>query len=141
MTILHFSGIVSGAPRYNCYDDEDTPEDEREQPVTIGGEDVLAAVQEATFTGPVTIAFADKSWTGDLYAEEGWGYSEYTPMDPDTLAAGGEFRDANNVLAILAEHYQNQHVDMWVADEPFNTLADREPPSHFGRGGPQAQVR
>lgn len=111
MTVLKLSGEVSCGDGYRCMDDG------VEGAVAVDGRDVVELVEMVTWAGPVTFAFGDERWTGDLQSALGWGYSEYTPMDADELFVG-----AHDILAILEGH-AGKRVTVWFADEPFNTLA------------------
>ncbi len=85
--------------------------------VTIGGVDVFLAIRKAQFEGPVTVAFAGATFTGDLYAwEETPSYSELTPGDPPELTVG------NHQVWPLLEAREDEVVTLWIADEPINTL-------------------
>lgn len=108
--ILHFSGIVA------IGDNARTGAVEPDCSVTVGGVDVVAAVGEAAWGGPVTVAIADERFSGDLETGFGWGYSEWTPMEGDKLRIG-----PHDIIAIL-EGMEGQAVDVWIADEPANVL-------------------
>lgn len=104
--ILKLTGIV------------DTPDGTSHGKYTIGGVDVIDAIERADWAGPVTVAIADETFDGDLDAWHGVaGYSEYTPGDPAFLTVG-----PHDLLAVL-ERYDSEMVTLWVADEPVNTLA------------------
>jgi hypothetical protein len=109
--ILKFEGIVSTGDDYRCSDDDD-----KNGSVFIGNEDVVEKIENANFQKPVTVAIADERFSGDLAVETGWGYSEYTPMDPDILIVGD-----HDLIDILAR-YTGQKITMWIADEPVNVL-------------------
>jgi hypothetical protein len=113
MTQLKFVGMVElGDPCRCCrYDDEGF-----NGAVMIRGRDVVGEIRDAKFKGKVTVGIADESFNGDLFVETGWGYSEYTPMDPDVLKVGG-----HDLLEIL-RRYEGQRVTVWVSDEPINLL-------------------
>ena len=103
--ILKFQGIVSTSD-YENYSNR-----------SIGGVDFMEKIEETTFKGPVTIAIADQTFTGDLYCDEGTpGYSEFTPGDPAELTLG-----PHDILDII-DRYDGQTITLWVADEPINTL-------------------
>lgn len=109
MTILKFQGVV---------DDFDFKLDS-DNFYSVGGRDIIREVNNADFSGPVTVAIADATFTGDLDCWEGSpGYSEYTPGDPAELSVG-----PHNILEILDRH-KGQEVTLWIADEPINTLED-----------------
>lgn len=98
--------------------------------LSIGGRDVFAAVRAAEFSGPVTVAVGDMSFTGDtLYVDTGSpDYSEFTPGSPAEFVIG-----KHNIFPLL-EDMDGQTVTLWIADEPFNTL---DPPPVRGREGEQ----
>lgn len=108
MTILKFQGIVDTAD-YRLDSENDH---------SIGGVDLIRAINQTEWSGPVTIALADETFNGDLDCWEGSrGYSEYTPGSAAELKVG-----PHNILRIL-ERYDGQTVTLWIADEPINTLA------------------
>lgn len=112
MTRLTFSGHVEAGDAYRHKLDED------HGAILIGGQDVVAMIGEAHFTGPVTVAIADARFTAEsLRADLGWGYSEYTPMDKDELRAGDV-----DLLSVL-DRYAGQTITMWVADGPIDLSA------------------
>jgi hypothetical protein len=113
MTVLKFQGkVTTGNACRVGY------EDERDGWIHIGDRDLLADVEEVKWSGPVTVAIGDDRFTGDLVAEEGWGYSEYTPVDSDELKVG-----RHNILEIL-DRREGEEVTVWIADEPVNLLED-----------------
>jgi hypothetical protein len=119
MTVLKLTGQVQLGDAYRV------DRDELDGAVHIGGVDVLKAVGEAFLDGrdngtipKVTVAIADERFTGDLEYEYGWGYSDYTPMDPDELNVG-----PHNIIDYLTK-LEGQTITLWVADEPFNTLEE-----------------
>lgn len=118
MTVLKFEGEVTQGDACRVYDDEEPGA------VRIGGVDLVNAVEDATFTGPVTVAIADDRFSGDLVVDLGWGYSEYTPVDPDQLQVG-----PHDIIEILLTR-EGETVTVWVADEPINTLSDGTPPKN-----------
>lgn len=105
MTILKFQGKVEIRDRNPVL-------------VLIDDRDVVAELDWGRrFNGPVTVAFADQHFTGDLDAEQGLsGYSEWTPGEPTVFTIGG-----HDILDLL-ERYEDQEITLWVADEPINTL-------------------
>jgi hypothetical protein len=113
MTVLKFQGKVATGDRYRV-----AYEDEQDGWIYIGDRDLVEEVARTKWAGPVTVAIGDDRFSGDLVAEEGWGYSEYTPMDPDELKVG-----PHNILEILDGH-EGEEVTVWVADEPVDLLAD-----------------
>jgi hypothetical protein len=64
----------------------------------------------------VTVAICDKSFSGDLDVDMGWGYSEVTPEESDKLFVG-----KTNVITLL-EAAVGKEVVMVVADEPVNMI-------------------
>jgi hypothetical protein len=113
MTVLKFQGKVATGDRCRV-----AYEDEQDGWIYIGDRDLVEEVARTKWAGPVTVAIGDDRFSGDLVAEEGWGYSEYTPMDPDELKVG-----PHNILEILDGH-EGEEVTVWVADEPVDLLAD-----------------
>lgn len=87
MTILKFEGTVDVGDEYRCMEDD---EGRTAEPgaILVGDRDLVGEVEATKWSGPVTFAFGDQRWTGDVAAEIGWGYSEYTPMDADKLFVG-----------------------------------------------------
>jgi hypothetical protein len=113
MTILKFEGVVeSGDVCRVSYGD-----DEKDGAVHVGGRDVVDEVHAVKWSGPVTVAMADERFEGPVAGEMGWGYSEYTPMDPDVLTVG-----SHNVIEILLRH-EGSEITVWIADEPID-IAD-----------------
>ena len=110
--ILKFDGAIAFGDEYRVAED-----DALNGSVHIGGRDVLAEVDDAGFTNPVTVAIADERYSGDLAYEIGWGYSEWTPVEEDKLTIG-----PHNIIALLSRHPEGAVVTLWIADEPFNTL-------------------
>lgn len=103
MTILRFEGVVS----YKFEGDS----------LMIGGKSVLHEVMHTRFSDPVTVAFADERFNGDLEAYHGLeGYSEVTP------GAFPEFTVGPHDLLKRLREYNGQQIILWVADEPINTL-------------------
>lgn len=109
MTVIKFSGLVElGDDCRVAY------EGELDGSVHIGGRDVVEEVGQTQWSGPVTVGIADERYTGDLLVDLGWGYSEYTPMDPDMLTVG-----PHDLIAILLGH-EGEQVTVWIADEPVD---------------------
>ena len=111
--ILKFDGLIEFGDPYRC----DEEEEALHGYIHIGGVDVLSAVENAQFKGPVTVAIADERYSGDLAYEVGWGYSEVTPVEDDKLTVG-----PHNILKLLSRYGEHEIVTLWIADEPFNTL-------------------
>lgn len=82
-TTQEFNGIVEDGDACRCSPEEDAPQGA----IIIGGVDVIGEIYES-FVGPVKVVVNGKEFTGPLYVEHGWGYSEYTPMDSDRLSVG-----------------------------------------------------
>ena len=91
--------------------------DEINGAIFIGGKDVIGEIADTEFSGKVTIAIADERFVGDLAVETGYGYSEYTPMESDTLKVGD-----HDIIKILERNKEGSVITLWVADEPFNVL-------------------
>lgn len=81
---LEFRGTVgTGNPYRQAY------EGDLNGAVHIGDIDLVDAIAEEKFVPPVKVTLNGKEVAnGDCIAEHGWGYSEYTPMDPDVLSVG-----------------------------------------------------
>lgn len=96
--------------------------DEKNGALWIDGRDVVDEVGEVAWQGPVTCAIYAGTLTGDtafqgaLKIQQGWGYSEYTPMDSDKLFVG-----PHDILKIL-EGFKGQEITVWFADETINVL-------------------
>jgi hypothetical protein len=108
--ILKFQGLVILKHECRCSDDGE------DGSVWVGDKDVVDCIGSSEFKNPVTVAIADERFDGDLSVELGWGYSEYTPMDPDLLKVG-----SHDLIEILKRH-EAKEITMWVSDEPVNTL-------------------
>ncbi len=111
MSKLVFQGVVALGDEYRV-----ASEGEKDGAILIGDRDVINEVDDVKWDGPVTVAFADQHFTGDLAIEMGWGYTEWTPMDPDKLCVG-----PHNIIELLTEH-DGKEVTLWIADEPVNVL-------------------
>jgi hypothetical protein len=108
--ILVLKGIVETGDAYRVESVEE------QGAILIGGKDLIDEIEEAKFTGKVTVGIADQTFTGELFYEMGWGYSEWTPMEQDSLKVG-----SHDLLEIL-ERYENQEIIVFIADEPVNIL-------------------
>jgi len=109
MTVLRFTGVVTeGDASRVSYDEDDGA-------IHIGDSDVIAGIDAAAFSGPVTVAIADERFTEDsLVTGLGWGYSEFTPLGDDRLTLG-----PHNLIEVLGR-YVDQEITMWIADEPVD---------------------
>lgn len=84
---------------------------------TIGGLDVIDALEGVRWKGPVAAALMDERFDGHLHACCGSpGYSEWTPAEPCNLLVGG-----HDLAEILRQH-DGQVVSLIVTDEPTNVL-------------------
>lgn len=112
---LSFSGLVTTGDAYRV-DSEETPGS-----VHVGGKDVVETIHDARpqFKGPVTVAVLDDRYEGDLYTDLGWGYSDWTPMDPDSLKVG------DHDLVEILERHEGKQVRLVIADEPID-LGDED---------------
>ena len=112
MTILKFVGVVKS--------DALIENDETGSYVytpSIGGVDIIDAIEAKTFSGPVTVAIADERFDGVLHTYTASpGYSEWTPAEPAELTVG-----PHNIIEILARH-EGEVITLWIVDEPFNVL-------------------
>jgi hypothetical protein len=113
MTTLKFVGKVEFGD--SCRSDPAEPEGY----LHIGGRDVVAEVEEAKFRGPVTVGIANATFTGDLFVETGWGYSEFTPMEADRLRVGQH--DLDDILGASGE---DEDITLWISDEPIDLMAE-----------------
>lgn len=109
--IKKFQGILEFG------DSSRTDLNEIEGAFLIGGRDVLGELEGTIFASPVTIAIADERFTGDLNIELGWGYSEWTPVELDTLLVG-----EHDIIKIVGQHQEGEEITLWVADEPVNII-------------------
>lgn len=116
MKTLRFEGVVQNGDY--CRVSDGDSDDDLNGAVHIGGVDVVDTIQETKFTTPVTVGIADETFDGDLFVETGWGYSEYTPMDPDVLKVGG-----HDLLEILSR-YEGKSITVWISEGPINLLED-----------------
>ncbi len=64
----------------------------------------------------VTCGIADDRWDGEISIETGWGYSEWTVMESDTLEVG-----EHNILDIIGR-YEGQEITFFISDGPINIL-------------------
>jgi hypothetical protein len=102
-------GVVEEGDACRC--DYDRPEGA----VLINGQDVLDRIR-SVFHGDkkVIVGVMDELFSGDLFIENGWGYSEYTPMDPDVMKVGD-----HDLIDILLRH-EGKKVTLVVSDEPVD---------------------
>ena len=68
----------------------------------------------------IVSGIADERFEGDLFVEMGWGYSEYTPMESDTLKVGD-----HDLIEIL-RRYEGKEITLFAFNEPSNILDDSE---------------
>lgn len=108
--ILKFQGVVQLGDEFRV------DEEGLNGSVHIGDSDLVWELDNAKFTGRVTVGILDERFDGELSVDTGWGYSEYTPMDPDVLSIGD-----HDLLEII-RRYNEQYITVFVADEPFNIL-------------------
>lgn len=109
--ILKFTGKVELGDGYRISNEY------KSGAIFIGNIDVVSEIDDIFKDGTkLIIGIADKTFNGDLFVECGWGYSEYTPMDSDTLKVGDH--DLINIL----EGYEDEEITMWVSNEPINIL-------------------
>lgn len=101
-----WSGVVTLGDDYRCADSG-----EKDGAVWIGDVDVVKSIHEGGFKGDITVGIADERWKGPLSGDLGWGYSEYTPMDSDSLSVGG-----HDLIAILRRH-EGKTITLFVRDE------------------------
>jgi len=85
--------------------------------VFIGDADIIKVIDGATWGGKVTVGLGDERFDGALFVEEGYGYSEYTPVASDKLTVG-----SHDIISMLERH-EGKHVTLWVSDEPVDLLA------------------
>jgi ABC-type glutathione transport system ATPase component len=117
MTVLILSGVVTEGDAYRCGSERG----ELEGAILIGGVDVVERIREVFRESTrVTVGIMGEQFDGDLFIETGWGYSEYTPMDPDQLKVG-----SHDLIAILGRHV-DKSIRVIVADEP-TTVLDVQP--------------
>ena len=116
MKAVKFEGIVTLGDNFRVSYDGN-PYD-KNGAVWIGDSDVVSEIDDAKFSGPVTIGIADETFDGDLFVDMGWGYSEYTPMDPDVLKVGG-----HDLIEILSRS-EGKSITLWVSEGPINLLEE-----------------
>lgn len=124
---LVFKGIVSwGDDSCRC---DDLSDGEKEGTAYIGNVDVVGLVcdtwssKKKVICGLATSTLVDivnGNIEGDIDAEIGWGYSEFTPMDSDSLKVG-----SHDLLEILERHI-GENVILWISEQPFNILEETE---------------
>jgi hypothetical protein len=103
---LRFKGIVESGNDSRCIGDDET----KAGAIFIGGADVVAEM--SNHSGRFTFGIADQSFEGELFVETGWGYSEYTPMESDTLKVGD-----HDLIEIL-RRYEGQEITLFAFNEP-----------------------
>lgn len=109
---LKFKGMVETGNYCRVADDG------KDGAIHIGGVDVVAEM--SSHSGRFTFAVADQTFDGDLFVSEGWGYSEWTPMDSDELKVGD-----HDLIEIL-RRYEGQEITLFVFNEPSNIINDSE---------------
>jgi len=121
-----FEGRVELGDSSRCSSNDD----EKDGALWIGARDVVSEIGEVKWNGPVTCAIfagkltGDTAFQGALRIQEGWGYSEYTPIESDELFVG-----PHNLLKIIGD-LEGDEITVWFADEPINVLAGvAAPPS------------
>ena len=107
---LEFSGTVETGDPYRVTGSIGF-DDEKDGAIFIGGRDLVVEVDEAIFDNPVIVSIEGECFEGALKTEQGWGYSEYTPMDADELKVG-----TNDILDKL-EALEGTEVTVVVRDE------------------------
>lgn len=115
MTSFLWSGVVTRGDAYRVNDDDDPYGD-----ILIGGIDWLAEVEAAKWSRAVIVGIGDERFIGEPDASLGWGYSEWTAMDPDAFRVG-----PHDILGILAR-MEGQVVVLSVSDETVNLMEVRE---------------
>src|SRR6478735_4604083 len=127
-TTLLFSGPVEAGDEYRVDDD-----DQALGAVWIGNRDVVAEVIRA-FGGEtacaderkrVTVGIVDQQFDGDLFVEYGWGYSEWTPMDPDKLRVGDH--DLIEIILRAAGPDLSVPVTLVISDGPIDLFTVLQP--------------
>jgi hypothetical protein len=115
---LVFQGVVSAGDSYRCGWGEDDPDGA----VLIAGRDVVHEVENVFNKGLVYTAIyrgaSAITMQGALKVMQGWGYSEYTPMDSDSLFVG-----PHDLIELILAH-RGEEVTVWFADETFNIFDD-----------------
>ena len=80
---LEFSGVVSVGDEYRVYDEHDPGA------IRIGNVDIVDAIAEEKFSDEVKVTLnGEEIANGRCVTLTGWGYSEYTPMESDSLSVG-----------------------------------------------------
>ena len=111
---LKFKGIVESGDDSRCSGDDEY----KDGAIFIGGADVVAEMYN--HSSRFTFGIADERFEGDLFVEMGWGYSEYTPMESDTLKVGD-----HDLIEIL-RRYEGKEITLFAFNEPSNILDDSE---------------
>ena len=104
-----FSGIVSLGDSSRCYDDE------KSGAIYIGDHDVVGEI-EFTTGSKVICGILNEEFSGDLFIETGWGYSEYTPMDSDSLKIGD-----HDLIEIISNH-EGKIITLVISDDPIDLM-------------------
>jgi hypothetical protein len=110
---IKFKGIVTTG------DDSRVSGEANNGAILIGGIDVVSEMYN--HRGECfTFGIADKRFEGSIFVELGYGYSEYTPMESDTLKVG------NHDLIEILRRYEGQEITLFAFNEPANILDDSE---------------
>lgn len=113
MKKLKFSGIVERGDRCRCQDDMEPGA------IYIGESDIVSQIEDTFEPGEkVIVGIMEDGFTGELFVETGWGYSEYTPMDSDELRVG------DHDLIEYLEQREGRNITLIISDEPVNILED-----------------
>ena len=105
------------------FGDECRVSDELDGAVRIGGVDLVWHIGEQQWkNNKVTIGVADQTFSGTLFVECGWGYSEWTPMDSDELKVG----DHDLLETLRSKFNEGDEIVLFASDEPGNILDDSE---------------
>jgi hypothetical protein len=81
----------------------------------IGEKNVVSDIYFPAGT-KVNCGIADDRFDGDLFIESGWGYSEWTVMESDTLMVG-----PHNMLDIIGR-YEGKEIIFFISDGPIDIL-------------------
>lgn len=110
--VLILKGIVS---------EYEADEDFRPDAIKIGDGDVIEMIMELfTEWSKVVVGICDEFFSGELFYETGWGYSEYTWMDSDSLS----LNTSNNKINLLQKLRDRigENITMIISNSPINLL-------------------